>query len=592
MDMASARERFAENLQAVKPEVSFEGKVNLVAMKHPVLVMRGIKPVANDVELDMEQPALVISGPNAGGKTVALKSVGLAALLVQHGCWVPCAEGSRMDLFTQIFASIGDQQTVEEDLSSFSSHLKTLNLMLEQSQENTLLLLDEIASGTDPAQGAVLAQAILEQLLDQDPRVVVTTHYSQLKALATVDPRFAVAAMQYVDGAPTYKILPGVTGESHAFSIAKKMGILDTVLTRAEDLMGEAAKVTKTLEALEEERSRAQVAAEEAERAQDELERKLKMLEEREEQIKTRSKELEKQGAQMFLSKLKEAEADIGQVVKGLQQNPSFKDVDAARELLDQVRNSVDLEDDMSAEPLDMKDVAVGDTVLLTDIGSEGTVASTPNKKGELQVSVGGLNLRTNVDRCELVAKSGSKPAATKKSNRPPSAMSKAGKKGGASGGNNKMAKKELAKAVRTPGNTLDLRGFRAEDVGSEVDYFLDKMTRASIPTAFILTGHGTGVIKKVSLPDRHSQAQDNLRMMPCSHPHISYLADLDLSSQRSTAGDKGVSSNLPVCCCSCPCNIRTRWRCLDCCCNQVILSVHKRMFLFTIKQLLCLPFK
>mmetsp|Transcript_32496 Transcript_32496/g.79264 ORF Transcript_32496/g.79264 Transcript_32496/m.79264 type:complete len:665 (-) Transcript_32496:3-1997(-) len=253
MDMAYAREDFATKIRAVRPKVSDEGGVSLKEARHPVLVLRGVEPVANDIDLSGGRPALVISGPNAGGKTVALKTVGLCALLVQHGCWVPTQEGSRMDLFQNVFAAIGDQQTVQEDLSSFSSHLYTLNTMMQHSKDSSLVLLDEIASGTDPAQGAALAQAVLERMLEQGPRMVVTTHYHQLKALATVDSRFAVAAMQYVDGAPTYRVLHGVTGESHAFSIAQKMGILEGVLERAGELMGEQAAVTRTLEALEEE---------------------------------------------------------------------------------------------------------------------------------------------------------------------------------------------------------------------------------------------------------------------------------------------------------------------------------------------------
>ena len=315
IDLAYAREDFAMKLKAIRPKVGDAGGVSIKEARHPVLVLRGVKPVANDIDLNEQQPGLVISGPNAGGKTVALKTVGLCALLVQHGCWIPAKEGSRMDLFRGIFAAIGDQQTVQEDLSSFSSHLLTLNTMMQHIDDKSLVLLDEIASGTDPAQGAALAQAVLERMLENGPRMVVTTHYQQLKTLATVDNRFAVAAMQYVNGAPTYKVLHGVTGESHAFSIAKKMGILEEVLDRASFLMGEQAAVTETLEALEELRGAAQVAADEAENMRSELARRVQQLEEREQLLKTKSKELEKQGAQDFLNRLSEAESTIGQVL-------------------------------------------------------------------------------------------------------------------------------------------------------------------------------------------------------------------------------------------------------------------------------------
>ncbi|EKX43436.1 hypothetical protein GUITHDRAFT_110559 [Guillardia theta CCMP2712] len=490
LDMAAAREKFAEMLKAVRPEVSSGGEIDIRSGRHPVLVLRGIKPVANDMSMNGEKPAVVISGPNAGGKTIVLKTVGLCALLVQHGCWVPCEEGSKMALFRRVLASIGDQQTVEEDLSSFSSHLKTLNTMLQHADEGTLILLDEIASGTDPTQGAALAQAILEELLGKAPKMVVTTHYSQLKALATVDSRFGVAAMQYVNGAPTYRVLHGVSGESHAFSIAKKMGILEGVIERAESLMGEQAKMTKTLEALEEERTRASVAAQEAVEEREKLRRKLERLEKREEEIRSRAKELEKEGAREFLKQLKSAEQSVAEVIKQLQQNPDFKEVDKAKKLLDGLRTNLTAQEEEGAGEVP-EGIKEGDFVMLLDVGSEGEVISPPSSKGELQVRVGPLTLRTKVDRVRKVE---GKTASSSPSPRASGSLTqKRGKKTGS-----KEYKAALQRAVRTPVNTLDLRGFRAEQVGDAIDSFLDKMTSANQPTAFILSGHGTGVVKKV----------------------------------------------------------------------------------------------
>ena len=197
-----------------------------------------------------------------------------------------------------MLASIGDQQTVEEDLSSFSSHMKTLKTMVEHTEERSLILLDEICSGTDPAQGSAIAQAILEKMLNQgDARMVVTTHYSELKALATVDARFGIAAMQYVDGAPSYRMIEGVTGESHALSIAAKMGISDALLARATELMGENAKMTLTLEALEEQRARALELADGMEAQRAEMAAKMATMERREEELRRRTA---RQGSSCF----------------------------------------------------------------------------------------------------------------------------------------------------------------------------------------------------------------------------------------------------------------------------------------------------
>ncbi|MEQ1508292.1 MAG: endonuclease MutS2, partial [Myxococcota bacterium] len=223
IDLACSRAGLARKLKALRPLVGDGRRIDVTKARHPVLVLRGVEVIANDLALGPEHPVLVLSGPNAGGKTVALKTLGLCAELVRHGNFVPAAEGSRVDRFDAVRAAIGDQQTVEGDLSSFSAHLVALHEMVRDAGPGQLVLLDEIASGTDPAQGSALAQAILERLADAGPRVVVTTHFASLKALAAADPRFVGAAVQYADGRPTYRVLQGATGESHALSIARKV---------------------------------------------------------------------------------------------------------------------------------------------------------------------------------------------------------------------------------------------------------------------------------------------------------------------------------------------------------------------------------
>ena len=494
MDCASARENLGATMAATRPLVGEGNEVLLTRARHPVLVLRGVKPVPNSVQLTANRPALVISGPNAGGKTVVLKTVGLCALLVQHGCFVPCEEGSRVDLFANVLASIGDQQTVEEDLSSFSSHMKTLNAMVENGKERSLILLDEICSGTDPAQGSALAQAILERLLDQgNPRMVITTHYGQLKALATVDDRFSVAAMQYVNGAPSYKMVEGVTGESHALSIAKKMGITQDLLDRASLLMGEQAKMTKTLEALEEQRARALELADGLERERRDMQAKMLIMEKREKDLIKRSKALEAAAAADFVKRANEAENSIKAIVRELQQSGgSFKDVEEARAKIGTLQAGVlrGLEQEQSEQEPDLE-IRQGDSVMLLDIGSEGVVLQAPSKNGDVQVKVGPLSMKTKLDRLRKIT-----GLATPK---PQGGVGGGGRMGSMGGKKPPAGKKayqdRLANALRTPANTLDLRGFRAEDVGQTVDKFLDKMSMAGQPSAFLLSGHGTGAV-------------------------------------------------------------------------------------------------
>ena len=265
LDLVAARVGLARLLDATRPEVGQDGAVHLSEARHPVLVLRGVDVIANDLALTVKQPTLVISGPNAGGKTIALKTIGLSALLVQHGCFVPAAEGSRVDLFGVIRAAIGDQQAVERDLSSFSAHCETLAAMLDDAGPDHLILLDELANGTDPGQGAALAHAIIEALGTTGARVVVTTHFARLKAMGAADDTIGIAAVQYADGRPTYRVMAGVSGESHALSIAEKMGIGPEILSRAVALMEGEAGLSRTLEALEAEHQRAVAAADRAE---------------------------------------------------------------------------------------------------------------------------------------------------------------------------------------------------------------------------------------------------------------------------------------------------------------------------------------
>jgi DNA mismatch repair protein MutS2 len=419
----------------------------------------------------------VLSGPNAGGKTVALKTLALCAELVRHGNFVPCAEGSRVDRFDEVLAAIGDQQTVEGDLSSFSAHLVALQAMLAEARPGQLVLLDEIASGTDPAQGAALAQAVLERLAEAGPRVVVTTHFAALKALAAADARFAGAAVQYAEGRPTYRVLQGASGESHALSIARRVGLAEDVLQRAETLMGaQELELGRLLAALEEERGRAEAARAEADRLRQEAHDTAQSLAEREERLKTRIRELEAKGAAAFLDRLKNAERAVGQVVASLQANPTQDAARAARASLDALKGLIPASP-VEPRPSDPGPVAVGQRVRLTRLGSVGEVVAIADDA--VQVRVGGLTVRAKRD--ELAALSAGPKVAPRKGG---TEVVRAPRSTG------------FDEAVRVPGNTLDMRGMRVEEGQEAAERFFDKAVRGGWERVFLLHGHGTGALK------------------------------------------------------------------------------------------------
>ena len=269
--------------------------------KHPVLILRGINPKGNDINLDANSCSLVISGPNAGGKTIVLKTAGLFGLMVAHSIPLSAKRGSRFDLM-RVMADIGDMQTVEGDLSTFSGHLVVCREMLRTAQlpgPTSLVLLDEIGTGTDPAQGAALAQAVLEELVDSGCRVIVTTHYQRVKELAAGNERFKVAAMEFVDNKPTYQLRMGSVGESYALETARRMELPERVLDRANLLLDdETRRLLALQQKLEEEIERARL-------KQTELEEEIASLESREQEI-----EEEKRALEIEIAKLREGKTD------------------------------------------------------------------------------------------------------------------------------------------------------------------------------------------------------------------------------------------------------------------------------------------
>ncbi|TNE88803.1 MAG: hypothetical protein EP330_13510 [Deltaproteobacteria bacterium] len=476
IDLVLARERLASALQCTRPHVGTDGVIRVTGARHAVLALRGVKVVPNDLTLSSAQPALVLTGPNAGGKTVALKTLALCALLVSIGCWVPADEGSRVDLFDGVLASIGDAQSVAEDLSSFSGHLTVLREMLAAAGPGQLLLLDELAVGTDPTQGAALAQAVLERLVASGARVVVTTHFSRLKSLAVVDERFAAAAVEHVDGEPTYRVVQGATGESHALAIARRMKLDEALLERTESLIGEGERAfSAATEALEIERSQLTRARIQAEARAAELEALARKLEAREARIRARAKELEEQAAQGFRDRLDRAEQAIGQVVAELQKKPSHAGVAQARATVGALaslapRTTEDVEPDEA-------ELAAGDEVRLKT-GQIGKVLSLRGNRVEVQT--GGITVRTK--RAELTRLAG--PSQVVRAVTPTFEVRKA-------------PAPSLEQAVRIEGNTLDLRGKRVDEGLMEVETFLDRASRGGWDSVFILHGHGTGAMKR-----------------------------------------------------------------------------------------------
>ncbi|MFT5684018.1 MAG: DNA mismatch repair protein MutS2 [Myxococcota bacterium] len=481
VDLTVARAGLARTLQGHIPAVGTEGILQLDNARHPVLQLRGVDVIGNDLSMTVRHPGLVLTGPNAGGKTVALKTFGLCALMVRAGIPLPAGPDSRADFFAHISADIGDLQSVEGDLSTFSGHLESLKRVLSAAGRDSLVLLDEAGMGTDPAQGAALAQAVVQCLADTGARVAVTTHYSQLKALPSADSRFRVGAVRFIAGQPTYQLDLGLAGESHAFAIARRLNFPGAVLDRARGLLDEGERrMDELVSELESERGRARQLREALEAEREDLKMKVRILEHKDRQLEKRKERLESEIAATFRKRLAKREDEVKALIAALQSNPDIK---LAGRSLEQIRKLRALPKAPAPAPTGPPPVnlKVGDRVKLRNLGSRGKIVSVLSRD-RFEVEVG--RMRMKVELSELLEgepilehRKSAKITDIEASLPPPVA-------------------RELV-AVRTDGNTCDLRGQRVDAALDLAEQFLDAMVRRNESVTYILHGHGTGVLKK-----------------------------------------------------------------------------------------------
>ena len=472
VDLASARARLGRRLGASLPTIGSHGLIELREAKHPVLTLRGIDVVPNTLGLSDTHSGVVLTGPNAGGKTISLKTIGLMSLMVRGGLPIPAADGARVDWFDPIIAIVGDQQDVTDDLSTFSSHLLGLRSALEGAGPGALILLDEVAIGTDPKQGAALAQAVVDSVVEAGARAVVTTHYDEVKALAADHPKMALMGAVFADGRPTFRMEPGRFGRSHALAVARRMGLPSTVIEHARTLLdAESRRMDELLTEVETERERLRNQASE----QAETERKLAFektrLRDREAKLNARRDREDAEARAHFRDHLKAVEREIRHELKSLQAAPSMK---SATALLDKVKveRSASREEPKPLPPAQDHPLKIGDTVRLLQMDTKGRVVAV--KGDTVEVEVRGKHMRLPRAAMHYVPSSPRakpKPVKTAHSTRSPD-------------------------GIRTDSNTLDLRGLRVHEALDEVEAFLAHMKLSDHGCAYLLHGHGTGAIK------------------------------------------------------------------------------------------------
>jgi DNA mismatch repair protein MutS2 len=408
IDLAVARALLARDLEAVQPEVGDAGVIRLSQLRHPLLPPG--ESVPNDLRLGEGFHVLVISGPNAGGKTVAMKAVALAVLCVRAGLFVPCAGPARVDLFDAVLADIGDEQDIREHLSTFSAHMANLARILSAATPRSLVVLDEVGVGTDPGEGAAIAQAVLEALADAGARVIATTHYGLLKEMAEVDARFANACVEFDPEtlAPTYRLHMGLAGASSASTVAARMGLPPALLDRAHALLSrEDRQLDRMLSELAASRATLEREQREAHRLRAESEGVRAEYGRRLEQLRTRRDALYRSMRQELDGAFREAHADVARVVRELQRGGGAREAARARETLLELESTtreaeassgLDTTASPALAPIDWNRARPGDPVVLRGGGS-GLLAALPDRRGRVVVRQGSARVVVPLER-------------------------------------------------------------------------------------------------------------------------------------------------------------------------------------------------
>jgi len=497
-DLRAAQARLAFDLRLTTPVIPERTsrddiRITLVRARHPLLVLAGVNVIPSDLEVRAGR-VLVLSGPNAGGKTVALKALGLAALLVRLGMPVPAAEGSVVSLFDTVLTDVGDEQSLSKSLSTFSAHVENLTGILDDTHDGALVLLDEVAGGTDPREGEALATAILESLSARGGAVVTTTHYEGLKVLALRDDRFHNASVGFdIDKMePTFRVLVGVPGASSALAVARRHGIPAHLIARAEALLPEgAASVADLVMRLEAERlaaTRAKVALEEAEAA---VQAQLRELEEESARVASREQKTAERESDSLVTAVRRAREEL-RAAEARLRRPKLdaKEVADAARMIDKVAATVAVGGSLEAKkpaerPAVVRaEVRVGSRVFVPRLRTDAEVLEVL-PSGQIRVAAGPLKLLTTIDEVRRAEGKGGAKSTTQATKVPkPSIAFDA------------AADPDIP--MQTSDNTVDLRGLRAHEAVAIAEQFLDRCVGAGKRVAFLIHGHGTGALRQV----------------------------------------------------------------------------------------------
>ena len=481
IDYHFAKARYAVKIQAVEPEIVTHKFLELENIKHPLLIGNVENVVTNNFEIGKDYKSVIITGSNTGGKTVTLKTIGLFILMAKTGMFLPCTN-AKIYPFENVFADIGDDQSILQNLSTFSSHMTNIIEILKHSNEKSFVILDEICAGTDPVEGAVLAQAILEKLAEKNVISTVTTHYGELKALEYTNPYFKNASVEFNTETlkPTYKLLMGIPGLSNAIAIASNLGLDKDITEKAKNIVVSTKDPSiLVVEKLQETQAKLAHNLEEAENLKETSQNLKEEYEHSLAEVKKDKKKTVKIIKDKFDREMLEAKAEIKGILDELRREKSEKIARRSYARLAQTEQKFrsklsEYDEQQQYAEIIWDNVKTGDKLILKDLHQPVTVLSLPDKNNYVTVQMG--NFKTKI-KCGKLAPYDS--AFEKKENvyRP-----------------NSFEKFELRKTNIS--STLDLRGYKVEDALDSLEFYLDKASLANLACVTIIHGHGTGALK------------------------------------------------------------------------------------------------
>ena len=486
LDFIMAKGKLSCKMHASEPKIDADGELRLISARHPLIEYKKAVPV--DIRIGGDYRTLIITGPNTGGKTVSLKTAGLLVMMAQSGLHIPASHASTLPIFGEVFADIGDEQSIEQSLSTFSSHMKNIVSIIDKASYDSLVLVDELGAGTDPTEGAALAIAILERFYDSGALTMATTHYNELKKYALATSGVENAAMEFdVETlTPTYRLLIGVPGKSNAFEISKKLGLSESVIERAsEHIKHDDMEFENVISSIEDDKRKAAADRLDAESMRAEIEERLKKLEEKEKAISEKRADIiaeAKREARELLRETKSAVKDVQKDLRRLQKSGAHTNLNTGA--LEKSRRKINEAEDLvsekvvkqvNSEPVSADTLKIGDRVKLLTIGQNGTILSLPDEKGNLMINIGALKVKARLQDLMLINEGKDRKPQAKSSSKYGSLL---------------RSKSSSVSA------SINVRGKNLEDALADVEKYLDDVYMAGLDMVSIIHGRGGGILK------------------------------------------------------------------------------------------------